>query len=526
VGEPELIGDLVAHRARRRPDHDVVRFEAAGLSYGRLDEDANRLAASLATLGLARPATCAVQLPNCVEFLITWIALARLGVVEVPVSTGLCGDLLAHQLRTARCERVVTTAEWAPRFDEIAAEVPSLRGIVTIDGHAADGQLPREHFGELVAAGTAEAPSVDVGVFDPAVVLFTSGTTGPSKGALRTHRSNTVLSRTGIELMGYRRGEVLFNAFPLYHANARYNTVLTAMIVDGTAVLRDRFSVTGFWDVCRAEGVTAFNYMGAVLMMLHKQPPRPDDGDNPVRRAFGAPAPVEIFDDFQHRFGVQLVEVYGSTELGIATMNTVEEFRLGSCGRPAPAYEIEIHDEHDAPCPPGVTGEIVARSRQPHAMFEEYVGMPEATVAAFRNQWFHTGDRGRTDGDGYVYYVDRIKDSIRRRGENISSWEVERSIATDDRVAEVAVVGVPSELTEEEVLAAVVLRPGATLTPEQLLDHCRQRLPHFAVPRYVRFLTELPKTPSQRVEKYKLRSEAVTADTWDRAAHGYDVRRG
>ena len=224
---------------------------------------------------------------------------------------------------------------------------------------------------------------------------------------------------------------MLFNFFPLYHANARYNTVLIAFIVDGTAVLHDRFSVSTFWATCRREGVTAFNYMGAVLMMLHKQPEHPDDAENPVRRAFGAPAPVEIFEDFQDRFGVQLVEVYGSTELGIATMNTVEEFRLGSCGRAAPSYEIEIHDEHDGRCTPGVTGEIVARSRQPYAMFSEYVGMPAATVAAFTNQWFHTGDRGRMDDDGYVYYVDRMKDCIRRRGENISSWEVERTITTD-----------------------------------------------------------------------------------------------
>jgi crotonobetaine/carnitine-CoA ligase len=254
VDEPELIGDLVAHRARRRPDHAVVRFEAERLSYGRLDEDANRLAASLTTLGLRRPATCAVQLPNCPEFVITWIALARLGVVEVPVSTSLRGDLLAHQLRTAGCELVVTTGEWAARFDEIAPQVPALRGVVTIDGSDSGSGLPRERLGELIAAGTSTPPAVDVGVFDPAVVLFTSGTTGPSKGALRTHRSNTVLSRTGIELMGYGAGELLFNAFPLYHANARYNSVLTAMIIDGTAVLRDRFSVTGFWDVCRAEG--------------------------------------------------------------------------------------------------------------------------------------------------------------------------------------------------------------------------------------------------------------------------------
>jgi crotonobetaine/carnitine-CoA ligase len=522
-----VIGDLVAHRARARPDHDIVRFEHDRLSYGRLDHEADRVAAGLAAIGLARPARCAVQLPNCAEFVVSWIALARLAVLEVPISTGLRGDLLAHQLRTAGCSAVVTTADYLPRFVGIADQVPGLRTAVVVGDRSpsSEGSLEVIGFDDLIRSAAGPPPAVEVGAYDPAVVLFTSGTTGPSKGALRTHRANTVLSRTGIDLMGYRRGEVLFNAFPLFHANARYNSVLAAMIVDGSVVLHDRFSVSGFWDVCRAEGVTAFNYMGAVLMMLHKQEPRSDDADNPVRRAFGAPAPVEIFHEFQDRFGVQLVEVYGSTELGIATMNTVEEFRLGSCGRAAPAYEIEIHDEHDQPCPVGVTGEIVARSRQPHAMFDEYVGMPEATVAAFRNQWFHTGDRGRMDADGYVFYVDRMKDSIRRRGENISSWEVERSIAALEQVAEVAVVGVPSELSEQEVLAVVVIKEGTEMTPVALLDHCQERLPHFAVPRYVRFTAELPKTPSQRVEKYRLRDAGVTADTWDRVAAGYAVRR-
>lgn len=531
--EPELIGDLVAHRAARAPNFDIVRFEHRRLSYGQLDTDANRLASSLAGLGLDLGAgiACAVQLPNGPEFIVTWIALARMGVLEVPVSTSLRGDLLAHQLRTAGCEVVVTTAEWVPRFDAIAAEVPRLHHVVVVDsdvpaeGDGSGGRLTTSRFADLVASGAPVPPVVDIRPQDPAVVLFTSGTTGPSKGVVRSHRSNTVLSQTGIDLMGYRAGEILFNAFPLFHANARYNSVLTAMLVDGAVVLHDRFSVSTFWNTCRAEGVTAFNYMGAVLMMLHKQPPRPDDADNPVRRAFGAPAPVEIFHDFQDRFGVQLVEVYGSTELGIATMNTVEEFRLGSCGRAAPSYEIEIHDDTDERCPPGVTGEIVARNRQPFAMFDEYVSMPDATVTAFRNQWFHTGDRGHMDDDGYVVYVDRMKDCIRRRGENISSWEVERSILAHDRIAEVAVVGVPSELTEEEVLAVAVVSPGVSLTPEELLDHCQQRLPRFAVPRYVRFVDELPKTPSQRVEKYKLRNEGITADVWDRVAAGYEVAR-
>jgi carnitine-CoA ligase len=525
---PEVIGDLVAARAASRPDHEIVRFIDEALTYGRLDDDANRLASSLTRLGLGRGSACAVQLPNCADFVVAWIALARLGALEVPVSTSLRGDLLAHQLRTAGCEIVVTTAEWAARFAEVARAVPALRTIVIVGTEAADtGTLASHRFDDLVATGDAGAPALDPPIRpqDPAVVLFTSGTTGPSKGVVRTHRSNFVLSTTGIDLMAYGPGEVLFNAFPLFHANARYNSVLTAMIVDGSVVLRDQFSVSTFWDTCRAEGVTAFNYMGAVLMMLHKQAERPDDADNPVRRAFGAPAPVEIFHDFQDRFGVQLVEVYGSTELGIATMNTVEEFRLGSCGRAAPAYEIEIHDDDDERCPAGVVGEIVARSRQPFAMFDEYVGMPAATVAAFRNQWFHTGDRASMDADGYVYFVDRMKDCIRRRGENISSWEVERTILALESVAEVAVVGVPSELTEEEVMAVVVPRPGAAHDPIALLDHCQARLPRFAVPRFVRFVDELPKTPSQRVEKYKLRAEGMPDDTWDREAHGYEVRR-
>lgn len=522
---PEIIGELVAFRAADRPDHEVIRFADRTLTYGGLDEDANRLASSLSALGLVQGSACAVQLPNSVEFVTTWIALARLGVLEVPVSTSLRGDLLAHQLATVGCTVVITTAEWADRFSAIAPLVPQLTNIVVVGDAPVDTDLTTTRFDDLVASGSMRPPQVTVRPQDPAVVLFTSGTTGPSKGVVRSHRSNTVLAQTGIELMAYQRGEVLFNAFPLFHANARYNTVLPTFLLDGTAILRDQFSVSSFWDACRDEGVTAFNYMGAVLVMLYKQPPRDDDRDNPVRRAFGAPAPVEIFHEFQDRFDLQLVEVYGSTELGIATMNTVEQFRLGSCGSAAPAYEIEIHDQDDGVCEPGAVGEIVARSRQPFSMFDEYAAMPEATVAAFRNQWFHTGDRASMNADGYVFYVDRMKDSIRRRGENISSWEVERSISTHPDIAEVAVIGVPSELTEEEVMAVIVPKAGSTIDPAELLDHCQDRLPRFAVPRYVRTVSELPKTPSQRVEKYRLRDVGLTDDVWDRTAHGYEVRR-
>jgi crotonobetaine/carnitine-CoA ligase len=368
-------------------------------------------------------------------------------------------------------------------------------------------------------------PEVEVSPYDPSVILFTSGTTGPSKGALLTHNANVRAARATCDLMEYRAGETLFNAFPLFHVNARYTSVVPALwLDDARLVLHDRFSASRFWDIMREEGVTAFNFMGALVMMLFKQPERPDDADNPVRVAYGAPAPVAVLERFEQRFGLQLIEVYGSTELAACLENRPSARKIGTCGRPSPDYEVEIHDEHDRPVPPGVVGEIVVRPREPHIMVEEYWGNPEATVQAFRNLWFHTGDRGRMDEEGWFTFVDRVKDAIRRRGENISSWEVEQVLNDHEAVAESAAIGVPSELTEEEVLVAVVLKEGASLTPEELLDFAQERLPHFAVPRYVRFVDELPKNHAQRIQKTVLREQGI-ADAWDREAAGYVVRR-
>jgi crotonobetaine/carnitine-CoA ligase len=340
-----------------------------------------------------------------------------------------------------------------------------------------------------------------------------------------THAANFHMARNVVGLMDYGPDDVVFNAFPLFHVNARYSGVLPVMYAGGQSVLRSRFSVSGFWDTCREYGVTAFNYMGAVLMMLYKQPEKPDDADNPVRRAYGAPAPVTIYQDFERRFGVQLVEVYGSTEGGTITMNTVDSFRIGSCGKPVPYYDVRIHDPDDRPLPAGEVGEIVVRPREPNALFEGYHDMPAETLTAFRNLWFHTGDRGRTDEDGYFYYVDRMKDSIRRRGENISSWEVEKVVTAHESVAEAAAIGVPSEHTEEEVLIVVVAKPGYDIDPVSILDLCQQRLPYYAVPRYVHVTNELPKTPSQRVEKYRLRAAGLPPGTWDREDVGYVIVR-
>ena len=522
------IDAILSARAAQNPDRRLIRFQdETSLTYGMLDRDATKLADALLAMGLAPGDKVAVMLANGPDYLRTWMALTRAALIEVPLNTGLKGDLLAHQLRLAECRAVVTAPEWLDRIQAEAGEdLPMLRHVV-LTGAAAPSLpgIAGYRLDDLLSAGREVRPAKRQGPNDPTVILFTSGTTGPSKGAVLSHHSHFEMAKICVRAMEYGSEDVLFSAFPLFHANARYLTVLAAMLADAEAVLHARFSASGFWDICRREGVTAFNYMGALLMMLHKQPPRDDDTDNLVRRAYGAPAPATICREFEARFGLRLIEVYGSTELGTVTLNTVEGFRLGSCGKPVPLYEVQIQDENGRPCPPGVDGEIVARPREPDAMFKEYYRMPDATVKAFRNLWFHTGDRGRTDEDGYFYYVDRMKDAIRRRGENISSWEVEKVIDRIEGVQESAVFGVPSELSEEEVMTVIVAKPGASLQPAAILDRLQERLPWFAVPRYVRFAAALPKNTSERIEKYKLREEGVTADTWDRDKVGYEVRR-
>jgi crotonobetaine/carnitine-CoA ligase len=505
----------VAARAAQQPARRIVRFADSALTYGALDERSNRVARALADLGLRAGDRAALMAHNGPAAVEAWVGLTKAGIVEVPVNTAFRGDILAYQLAQSGARAVIVDAALAERVEAVRARVPALEHVI----------VTGEPYEALLAAAEPEPPGVAVAPEDLSAILYTSGTTGPSKGAAMTHAANFRLARNTVAVMGYEPGEVLFTAFPLFHLNAKYTTVLAAMLVDGEVVMRDRFSASGFWDDCRAEGVTAFNYMGALLMMLFKQPERPDDADHRVRKAYGAPAPVTIFEDFQRRFGVRLVEVYGSTELGIATANTIGDVRIGSCGRAVDCYEVRVHDAEDRPAAPGAEGEIVVRPREPHVMFEGYHDMPEATLRAFRNLWFHTGDRGRMDADGRLWFVDRMKDAIRRRGENISSWEVEKVLDSHPAVAEAAVVGVPSELTEEEVLAIVVLKDGAALDPAALLDHCQPRLPHFAVPRYVRFAGALPKNPQQRIQKYLLREQGVTPDTWDREAHGYLVLR-
>ncbi|MEW1847403.1 AMP-binding protein, partial [Nonomuraea angiospora] len=353
------------------------------------------------------------------------------------------------------------------------------------------------------------------GPANPAVVMATSGTTGRAKGALLPHFAGVRHARRVARTMGYEAGDVLFNVFPWNHINVRHAGLLPALISGATLVAHRRFSASRFWEICRREGVTAFNFMGAVAAILERAPATGSDTLHQVRRAYGGPAPEGLSRRFLERFGVLLLEAYACTELGDVAASTAGARRPGSAGRPVPEYEVVIRDDDGLPVPAGRIGQITVRPRAESMIFSGYAGDPAATGKVLRDGWFMTGDRGRLDDDGFLHFAGRRADVIRRRGENIATWDVEQAVAAMPDVLEVAAVGVPSELTEEEVLVAVTAAPGATLSPQRVHAWCLDRLPRHAVPRYVRVLDALPRNASAKVVKGDLRDQGVAPDAWD-----------
>lgn len=516
------LAHLVRERAATEPDRLAFTCQDGELRLGELWSRAQRITGAIRARGIAPEETVAVLTHLGVPTLEIWVGLAAAGITEVPLSPALKGESLAYQLRHCQARVLFVSADLADRVPA-ASDVPALELVVIVGepavevGHACIG------YEELLAEGAGHEAVLDVKPNAISTICFTSGTTGAPKGVELSHAANFKVAQDVVNEMEYTDADVLLNMFPFSHINARYTAALAALLANARVVFRRGFSASSFWDDCREHQITAFNYLGGLPSFLLNRLPAAGDRDHAVRRAYGAGVSSENNAEFARRFGVTLVEVLGSTELGTICANTLQERKLGSCGRPVAALEVQLHDEDGWPVPQGEPGEVVVRPREPHIIISRYHRNPEATAEAFRGLWFHTGDRCRMDEEGWFYFVDRVKDSIRRRGENISSWEVEQAAITHADVAEAAAVGVAMGDGEEEVMLVVVAeRP---IDPTAILDHCQERLPHYAVPRYVRFTDELPRNSSARVMKTELRAAGVTDDSWDRVAHGYEVVR-
>jgi crotonobetaine/carnitine-CoA ligase len=521
------LATLVDEKAAQFGDRVLVVFDDDTVTYSQAAERAGHVAAGLTDLGVTEGERVAIMMGNRSEFLYAWFGILKLGAIEVPIHDAARGPGISHILNTTEARVLIVEDVFLEHVLPWLGDSPSVEHVVVVGESLPDanGGRPLHDFADLLA-NPASVETVEVEPGQPASILFTGGTTGPPKGVVLPHNHNINLGVSTAEVAGYTKDDVLLSVFPLFHANAKYMTLIAAMVAGAKAIVNRRFSASRFWEQCRRERVTAFNGMGEMLRILMKQPEGADDSDNPVRVVVGAAAPRDQVLEFETRYGLAILDVYGLTETGPITFNTFDQRRAGSMGVPVSWYEVRVLDENDLEVPVGEAGEICIRPARPNVMMTGYWNNDTATLKSIRNLWFHTGDHGYRDADGFFFFKARETDSIRRRGENVSAWEVERVLALHDSVLESAVYGVPSPLGGQEVMAAIVLKPGSTLAPEALLDFCTERMAHFAVPRYLRFVDSLPKSHAQRILKQELKAEGAEAGgVWDRESVGYKVRR-
>ena len=530
-----VLGQLVADKAVEHGDRTFIHYRNRTLSYRDLDRISNRLANGLVRLGVGAGTHVALMLENSPEIVLLYVALGKLGAVSVPINTAAKGELLAYYLRQSDSEMVIADAELVERLVPVASQVPELRFVVSLAGEPGEKTaavaalpLPQHDFGVLLDAPETP-PAASVRFCDLHSLIYTSGTTGPSKGNMSTHAHALTCGFELAQAYGYRPDDVLYVCLPIFHGNAWLCSVLPALVADASVAIARRFSASNFWDDIRRFGVTQFNALGAMTNFIWSRPPDPRDRDHKVRQVMVVPTPKQFFHAFEERFGIEFTSVYALSDCGMVTTRGPADpkDKWATAGKACRNVEIRIVDDDDFEVPRGQTGEIVARTNEPWTFAQGYYNMPEATANSRRNLWFHTGDRGSMDEDGYISFVDRKKDAIRRRGENISSFEVEQIILKHPSVLDVAAFPVASEHSEDEVMVSVVAREGCTLGEAELVGHCSENMAYFMVPRYVEIVAELPKTMTEKVEKYKLKSAAEErlASIWDREKAGIVVKR-
>jgi crotonobetaine/carnitine-CoA ligase len=517
--------DLLRRRLDADPDGEYLDVVGTKLTAARVADTGARIAGLLHDLGVARGDRVATLVENSPEAVLAWWGTLLAGAIAVPVNTAYKGAYLRHQLADSGTGVLLVEASLLDRAEAVAGEVPSLRHVVVLGDAAWDERL----------AAARPAPPPDVRPADLATFIYTGGTTGPSKGCMLSHRYHEVLARQIGICWRRSAGDVVWTPLPLYHFNAIVTAVLGPLVYGGRAAVERRFSVSRFWPEMNRTGATVTSTLGTMAYLLAHDVDRPEmprsgapEANTTLRLIGAAPLPVEVDSILRERFGVDTFSgAYGTTEASLVSWQPP-----GVDNKPNAAgvvndehFDVRIFDDDDHEQPRGSEGEIVIRPTRPHTMFEGYWGRPEATVEASRNWWYHTGDIGRIDEDGYLFFVDRKADYLRRRGENIASFEVERILMGHGALADVVVHAVPSPLTEDDLKVTATVKEGASLTEEALFRWCIDELPWFALPRYVEFRDELPRSPVGRVLKRELRAEGVTPSTWDAEAAGIAYER-
>jgi crotonobetaine/carnitine-CoA ligase len=499
-------------------------FSGEKYSFAETNRRVTQLAHGLQALGIGAGDRVASLLENVSDCLFVWFAVNRLGAVWMPINIDFKGEFLRHQLADSGAKLIVSESKYAERVFGIEERLPEL-GTLVFRGERPEAatRLSLHDIGAVFSGN--DMPIADrCGPRDLALLIYTSGTTGPSKGCMMSHSYACNYAATMAWSNMLTEEDVFWTPCPLFHAAATGGVVLPCLRAGAAVSIAPRFSVSNFWPEIERSGATRVLLLSIMLSLV---PDAPDTEvskrcHGQIKSVIGAPLPGSLRKKWKERFGVQYAvsPAYANTEANVMTVTRIDDPDLpdNASGRRYQDFDLRIIGDDGNECPPNTPGEIVVRPTRPGIMFDGYWGRPEATVAAFKDLWFHTGDMGMLDENDYFYFVDRKKDYLRRGGENISSFEVETTFLNHPAVAEVAAHSVFSELSEDELKVTIVLRQGAELCEEDLCRWAVGQLPRFAVPRFIEFRSALPRTPTGRIQKFELRADGVTPATWDRQA--------
>lgn len=516
------VREFVEGKVAKNPSKTFLYFQDQEITYGDFNSNINGVANGLLQLGVQKGDRVCLMLPNCPEFLYSWFGLHKTGAIMVPINIAFKGQETRYILNHSEANTVIVDPLFLDVIRSIRGECPDLKRVICLGEQSAPDYLS---FSELCQQAASDSPQVAIGDEDIASIIYTSGTTGPPKGVIHPHLSYVLAGEAFLKRAPVTAQDRMLICLPLFHINAQFYSTMGCLAAEASLILLDRFSATRFWDQTRYYRATQFNLIAVMAKMLYNQPKTDHDADNPVRVVNSGGMPKDIIGEFEQRFSVMVIEGYGLTECPLVCQNPFDGLRkAGSIGLPSKHpdpkvkfTEMKIVDEDDQELPAGKIGELVIRSP---VLMKGYFKDPEKTAETMGNGWLHTGDYAYRDEDGYFYFVERKKEIIRRRGENVSPTEVEDVINQHPKVETSAVINVPAELGEDDIKAYVVIKVGQELAPEEIISWCQEQLAYFKVPRYLEFRKELPKTESEKIAKHVLKQERanLTEGCFDREA--------
>jgi crotonobetaine/carnitine-CoA ligase len=525
TGEQYVLGRMLENAAAKYGNSTYFWFEGKQYTYSEVLSQSRRVAAGFHGLGVKKGSHVAILMENCPGFIYTWFGLSLLGAIEAPFNPFHKGNILEYLINYSDAEILVISSSFMDEIRPVEDRICKVKRIV-IEGNFSGkpfNKIEAVPFASLLQSGQ-EPPAAEVRYDDIMALMFTSGTTGPSKGVLISHNQGFFVASQYVNVTGARKSDTGYCYIPLFHEAPQFGLVLGSMLYGGKFLLTRGFSAADFWNDIRKHNCTLSGMFEVVIKILLMAPERPDDADNPLRVFSTAHITPESQAAFEKRFAVKLVNCYGLTEGDCTITATHRDIRPGSMGKPHGYFDVKLFDAAEKEVQRGKTGEICLRPRQPHLIFEGYYKMPEKTLEAFRNLWWHTGDLACQDEEGYYFFAGREKDMIRRGDENISALEVEKVVESHPAVKECAAAAAYSEVWGEEVKLAIVCREGMQVNPAEIVAYCDERMAYFMVPRYIEIVEAIPRTGgSGRPVKEQLKE--ITAKTWDRVKAGVKIKR-